>query len=141
MITEQLVKLKDKNRDELFEIYRSVEDRLKYNHELLFENYSNNSYYIGKYIYKIERIKSLLEYGHINIDVTDDLSSLFFEEEVICYKQIPILETYYNEHNSKIFEISEENAAIGCLIFLKNPKVMGLHISFNLKVPPNYSIS
>ena len=52
MITEQLVKLKDKNRDELFEIYHSVEDRLKYNQELLFKNYSNNSYYIGKYIYK-----------------------------------------------------------------------------------------
>ena len=36
--------------------------------------------------------------------LTDDLSSLFFEEEVICYKQIPILETYYNEHNSKILK-------------------------------------
>ena len=32
-------------------MYHSVEDTLKYNQELLFNNY-NNSYYIGKYIYE-----------------------------------------------------------------------------------------
>ena len=111
MITDQLVKLKDKGKDELLEMYHSVEDTLKYNQELLFNNYENNSYYIGKYIYeKLKRIRFMLEYGHIDIDVTfENLNSLVFEEEVICYKQIPILETYYNEHNSKILEISEEN--------------------------------
>ena len=57
MITDQLVKLKDKGKDELLEMYHSVEDTLKYNQELLFDNYENNSYYIGKYIY--EKLKGL----------------------------------------------------------------------------------
>ena len=57
MITDQLVKLKDKGKDELLEMYHSVEDTLKYNQELLFNNYENNSYYIGKYIY--EKLKGL----------------------------------------------------------------------------------
>tara|TARA_B000000532_G_C18873819_1_gene409618 strand:- start:1637 stop:2842 length:1206 start_codon:yes stop_codon:yes gene_type:complete len=52
MITDQLVKLKDKSRDELFEIYHSVEDILNYNHKLLCDSYDNRSLNIAKHIYK-----------------------------------------------------------------------------------------
>tara|TARA_B000000532_G_C18873819_1_gene409617 strand:- start:1155 stop:1643 length:489 start_codon:yes stop_codon:yes gene_type:complete len=84
----------------------------------------------------------LLEYGHIDIDITaENLSSLVFKEEVICYKQIPILETYYNEHNSKILEISEEyvpNWMFG--IADKIPKSWDYTYHSILKVPPGQTI-
>lgn len=51
MIVDQLVKLKDKNKEELFEIYYSVEDVLNHNQKLLFKNCHNKSLYIAKYIY------------------------------------------------------------------------------------------
>ncbi len=86
----------------------------------------------------------MLEYGHIDIEgnvTKKDLDSLKFKEEVICYKQIPILEKYYDENNSKIYEIFENDVPTW-MMDISNHLEKDWDYTYHsiLKVPPGQTI-
>ena len=89
-----------------------------------------------------ERFTDMMERGNIKIDVTkEELDLLYFPEEVICYKQIPILEKYYHDSNSRIYEIFHEDVPSWMYDILKQLPIDYTHSYFSiLKVPPGQTI-
>ena len=51
MILKQLEELSEKSKYDLVELYKSVEDILEHNQQLLIQNYENKGLSLGKYIY------------------------------------------------------------------------------------------
>ena len=84
----------------------------------------------------------MIEHGHIDINISkEDLDSLDFKDEVICYKQIPILEKYYNDSNSRIYELFHDDVPDWIEdIVNKLPQDWDYVYYSILKVPPGQTI-
>lgn len=52
----------------------------------------------------------MITYGKINLDIkSDDLNSLVFTDYQKCYTQYKTLEKYYNEYNSSVYQMFDED--------------------------------
>ena len=62
--------------------------------------------YAARAVWKVIVIK----YGHIDVDVSlDDLNSLEFKDYTQCYQQTSNIEKYYNEHNSSVWQMFDDD--------------------------------
>lgn len=52
----------------------------------------------------------MIKYGHLEIDVcSEKLAQLEFRDLHECYRQYEQLDTYYNKHNSSIWQMFDDN--------------------------------
>ena len=83
----------------------------------------------------------MISYGHIDIDVSlDMLDAIEYTDYFQCYQQYEVLEKYYTEHNSSIWQMFEESPQWVHDLADKIPQGFDYHVVSTIKIPPGQTI-
>lgn len=78
--------------------------------------------------------------GRINLPESMDLASLDWQDHFQCYRQLPELEQYYNQHNSSIWQMFDESPQWVHELATLVPQDFSHHEVSVIQIPPGQTV-
>lgn len=83
----------------------------------------------------------MINFGHVDIEIfKSDLDNINFVDCQTCYRQYDALEKYYNEHNSKVWQMFEDSPNYIHDLANKVPQGFKHHVVSVIRIDPGNTI-